>query len=119
MAFRFQNYEIYKDLRIFTKEIYTLANKLPKQTSFELASQLRRASTSVLLNFSEGCMRKSDAEFRRFILISIGSVGEIVAIFDICLDQTYVSASVHSEYVLKSETIAKRLYGFIRKLKQP
>jgi four helix bundle protein len=90
---------------------------LPKQEQFELASQLRRAATSVLLNLAEGSMKRSDAEFNRFLMISVGSVSEIVAILDICFDLNYINSSIHQQFMLKCESIAKRLYGFSRRLK--
>lgn len=117
MSFRFRNFPIYPDLREFIFEIYKLANSLPKQEQFELASQLRRAASSVLLNLAEGSMKKSDAEFNRFLMISIGSLSEIVAILDILLDQKYITPSNHARFLVKCEDIAKRLYGFSRKLK--
>lgn len=117
MAFRFRNFPLYPDLRKFVIDIYELANSLPRQEQFELASQLRRAASSILLNLAEGSMKKSDAEFNRFLMISIGSLSEIVAIIDILLDQKYISSSKHDKYLLKCEDIAKRLYGFSRKLK--
>jgi four helix bundle protein len=85
MTLRFQNFPIYKELIKFNNTIYLLSNKLPKQEQFELASQLRRASTSVILNLAEGSMKKSDKEFNRFILISVGSASEIVAILNTLL----------------------------------
>jgi len=63
-------------------------------------------------------MKKSDAEFNRFILISIGSIGEIVAILDLCLDIKYINSSLYAQYMLKCENIVKQLYGFSRKLKE-
>lgn len=117
MSFRFRNFPIYPDLRKFINDVYRLANDLPKQEQFELASQLRRAASSILLNLAEGSMKKSDAEFNRFLMISIGSISEIVAILDLILDQKYITTSKHSEFLLKCEEIAKRLYGFSRKLK--
>ncbi|MBU0570085.1 four helix bundle protein [Patescibacteria group bacterium] len=117
MAFRFQNFALYKDLRIFVKEIYLLTAKLPPKEKYGLISQLRRSVTSVILNFAEGAMRKSDAEFNRFLMISIGSLGEVVAILDVCLDLKYITPSAHKKYMLECETVAKRLYGFSGKLK--
>ncbi|MBI2196821.1 four helix bundle protein [Candidatus Daviesbacteria bacterium] len=117
MSFRFRDFSIYQDIRSFVKEIYQLCSKLPKQEQFELASQLRRASTSVLLNLAEGSMKRSDAEFNRFLMISIGSVSEIVAILDISFDLKYINTSTHQKFMLKCESIVKRLYGFSRKLK--
>lgn len=117
MAFRFRDFPVYQDIRNFIKELYTFSNKLPKQEQFELASQLRRAATSILLNLAEGSMKRSDAEFNRFLMISIGSVSEIVAILDICFDLKYIDATIHQEFVLKCESIARRLYGFSRRLR--
>ena len=73
MGFRFKKFPIYKELRQFISEIYKLTNKLPKSEHYELASQLRRASTSTLLNLAEGSMKSSDRELNRYLLISIGS----------------------------------------------
>lgn len=117
MAFRFRNFPLYPELRKFIFDIYKLANELPKQEQFEVASQLRRAASSILLNLAEGSMKKSDAEFNRFIMICVGSLSEIVAILDILLDQKHITSSKHAQFLLKCEDIAKRLYGFSRKLK--
>jgi len=118
MSFRFREFPIYQKIREFIKQIYILANKLPEKERFGLTSQLTRASVSVLLNLAEGATRKSDKEFNRFLLISIGSIGEIVSILDICLDLGYIGTITHEESVLKCEAIAKQLYGFARSLKK-
>lgn len=117
MAFRFKNFQLYQDVRIFIKDIYLLTETLPKKETFGIISQLKRAAVSILLNLAEGSMRKSDAEFNRFILISIGSVSEVAAILDICLDLKYISSSAHKFYMIKCEMIAKRLFGFSNRLK--
>lgn len=118
MGFRFRNFQLYNDLRIFVKDIYLLTEKLPHKENFGLIPQLRRACVSVILNLAEGSMKKSDAEFNRFLLISIGSVSEVAAILDVCFDLRFITASVHKDYMLKCETIAKRLFGFSNKLKK-
>jgi four helix bundle protein len=117
MGFRFRQFPIYQELRQFIKDLYLLSAKFPRQEQFELGSQLRRAATSSLLNLAEGAMRGSDAELNRFLLISIGSISEIVAILDICLDQKYLNASTHQQYVLKCQTLTKKLYSFRKTLK--
>ena len=114
---RFWTFRIYDEIRVFIKEIYKLADSLPKKEQYELASQLRRAATSILLNLAEGSMKLSDAELNRHIIIAIGSTAEVVAILDICLDQKYINSSIHDTYMIKCEAITKQLYGFCRKLK--
>jgi four helix bundle protein len=117
MAFRFRKFEIYKEIRLFITDCYLLSQKFPKSEQYILIPQLVRAATSILLNLSEGSMKKSDKEFNRFILIAIGSLSEVVAILDISLDRKYIDSTLHNQYMLKCETIAKKLYGFSRILK--
>lgn len=117
MAFRFQNFPIYQEIRDFIKQIYLLAGNLPSSEKYELASQLRRAAISILLNLAEGSAKKSDAEFNRFLMISIGSTGEIVAILDILKDLSLIDEKTRIEYTLGCEKLAKQLYGFSRRLK--
>lgn len=83
MGFRFRSFAIYDELRGFVKELYKISRSLPNSESFGLKSQLQRASSSIILNIAEGSMKKSDAEFNRFISISIGSLSEVVAILDL------------------------------------
>lgn len=116
MGFRFQKFPVYQELRLFVREIYRLSKTLPKIEQFELGAQLRRAAASILLNIAEGSAKKSDRELNRYILIAIGSLTEIVAILDICLDQKYINQAIHEKYTKKCEDFAKRLYGFSRKL---
>lgn len=117
MAFRFQKFPIYPEIRNFIKKVYLLVEKLPSSEKYELSSQVRRAAVSILLNLAEGSAKKSDAEFNRFILISIGSLGEIVAILDILYDLTLINNQIRVEYTAECEKLAQQLYGFSRKLK--
>jgi len=117
MGFRFRKFPIYRELRDFIVEIYSLAKELPKGEQFELASQLKWAATSSLLNLAEGSMKNSDAEFNRYLLTSIGSLSEIVAVLDICLDRKYITSSIHERYLLKCESLVKKLCSFRKSLK--
>lgn len=47
MAFRFQKFPIYQEIRSFIKKIYLLVTRLLSSEKYELASQLRRAAVSI------------------------------------------------------------------------
>lgn len=118
MGFRFRDFKVYREIRELVRDIYKISRRFPKNESFGLTSQIRRAATSVLLNFAEGSGKKSDDEFNRYLLISIGSIHEIVAILDIALDLGYISSSKYETYIEKCEILVKKLYGFCRILKK-
>jgi four helix bundle protein len=75
--------EDFKDLRVWAKAheltlaVYQRTRAFPKEETYGLTSQLRRASASIGANIAEGCGRRSDAEMRRFVQIARGSANEV------------------------------------------
>ena len=59
------------------KLVYLLQKGLPKEEIYGLGDQIRRAVVSVPSNIAEGYGRGSDAEFKRFLAISRGSLFEL------------------------------------------
>ena len=58
-------------------QIYQITSTFPKEELYGLVSQMRRASSSIPTNLSEGASRLTKAEYRYFVGIARGSVGEI------------------------------------------
>jgi four helix bundle protein len=56
--------------------IYIATKKYPKEEMYGITSQIRRSSSSITANISEGCGRKTKTEFSRFLVIALGSVNE-------------------------------------------
>jgi four helix bundle protein len=117
MAFRFQKFPIYKDIKKYIRNIYRLSAKFPREEQYGLANQLRRAGTSIALNLAEESDRGTDKEFRRFIQMSIGSLNETVAIFDISLDNGFMNQKNYDIMISQAESIVKQLSGLRKSLK--
>lgn len=58
-------------------KVYSLSEKLPESEKYGLKSQMCRAAVSVPSNIAEGCSRKSEIDFKRFLEIAIGSAFEL------------------------------------------
>jgi len=50
--------DVYKTARELRLECYEILKKLPNEEKVNLIDQIRRASTSVILNITEGCSGK-------------------------------------------------------------
>ncbi len=82
--------DVYKSARQLRFECYQILSRLPENERFNLTDQIRRASTSVVLNITEGCSRKSDQERKRYFEIARGSVIELDSCFDIIIESNYM-----------------------------
>ncbi|WP_229664730.1 four helix bundle protein [Christiangramia forsetii] len=69
--------EIWKQSRVFCKDIYIVIANFPKSEKFGLISQLRRASVSIPSNISEGTSRISSKDFSRYLEMAMGSCYEV------------------------------------------
>jgi hypothetical protein len=63
----FRNLVVWQKARRLTKFMYQLTADFPSSEEFGLKAQMRRASVSVCSNIAEGCGRRGDREFRRFL----------------------------------------------------
>ncbi len=68
----------------------------PKDEIYGLSSQIRRASASIGLNIAEGCGRGSDADFGRFLQMSLGSASEVEYLLILCKELNYIDEDYSS-----------------------
>jgi four helix bundle protein len=111
----------YKDLIVFQKsdelafKIYHSTKSFPKEETYGLTSQLRRASLSIPTNIVEGYARKSKKELRQFINITLGSLAETEYLFNFSKRLGYHKKS-NAEIEGLIEETGRLLWGFYRTL---
>ena len=76
---KFEKLEVWQLAVEYVDLCYVIAEQLPRQEEFNLASQLRRAAVSIALNIAEGSTGQTDPEQARFIGMAIRSLVETVA----------------------------------------
>jgi four helix bundle protein len=84
-----QQLDTYSVAKKLVIEIYKTTIALPNEERYALRSQIRRATVSVYLNISEGASRSSSRDEKRFYEISRGSLVELDAALEICVELGY------------------------------
>lgn len=113
----FEELPIWQKARELVRYIYTLTKKDPFCRDFSLVDQIRRASTSVMYNTSEGFERGSNTEFIQFLYIAKGSAGETRAQLYVALDQGYITRDEFEKGFLLCKDVSGQLSGLIEYLK--
>jgi four helix bundle protein len=73
----FRNLNVWHKAHELTLEIYRVTARFPREELYGLTSQMRRCSASIGANIAEGCGKRSNAEFQRFLQIASGSGSEL------------------------------------------
>ncbi len=89
--------DVFKLAHELTLKVYKLTAEFPREESFGLISQMRRAASSVGMNLVEGSMRLNSREFRQFVGIARGSAAEVSYQLLLAKDLGYVSKKVFGE----------------------
>ena len=111
----FKGLQVYKKAYALCIQIHEMSRGFPREERYELASQIRRASTSVPLNIAEGQERReSKGDYRRFIQIARGSCAEMRVLLDMAKDFGYIDEAVREKYYAGYEEINRMLIGLQR-----
>ncbi len=60
-----------------TLDVYTVTRSFPREELYGLTSQMRRCSASIGTNIAEGCGKRGNNEFQRYLQIASGSASEL------------------------------------------
>src|SRR2546426_6254710 len=93
----FRRLNVWEKARELTLEVYRITAPFPKEELYALTSQLKRAASSIAANIAEGCGRGSDADFGRFLLISMGSASELEYHLLLARDLKFLSETDYRE----------------------
>jgi len=99
-------------------EIYNLTRAFPAEEKFGLTAQLRRAAIAIPSNIAEGHSRLGAGEFRRFVSIARGSVGEIDTQIAVAVALNFIGADEVASLSAQLDRLSKMLFGLYRRLSE-
>ena len=112
----FKKYDIWQLSHELTLEVYKITSIFSKEELFGITSQLRRATSSIPTNISEGCGRNSDKEFNQLLNIALCSALETEYLFILSKDLNYLNQEQFQDLELKINNIKSKIYKLKQKL---
>jgi len=89
-TFSFEKLNTWQEARKLVKLVYSITASFPKHETYGLVSQMRRASSSISSNISEGSGRTSKKDQAHFYQMTYSSNLELLNHFYTALDLNYI-----------------------------
>ena len=117
VAHSFEDLEVFKRAYRLSLVVHRQSLDFPKIEQYALGDQIRRASKSICANIAEGFgkQRQSPAEFKRYLLMAMGSADEMRVWCRYCFDLGYVDEDTWRQWRDEYHEIAKMLQGLVQK----
>lgn len=116
MAEGYEGLLVWQKAHAFVLDIYRVTADFPKEETYGLVSQLRRASVSIPTNIVEGKNRGGDGDYARFVYISRASCGEVEYLLLLAKDLGFLPSPVFEKLNGEVRTIGKMLNGLLKSL---
>ena len=111
----YRKLKVYEKSYAGAKTIYKMTKVFPKEEIYGMTSQIRRASLSIPMNIAEGYAKKeSQSEFKRYLMMAIGSANEMCVLIDFAKDIGYIDEEMHRKTLEEYEEISRMLRKFIQ-----
>ena len=112
----FRTLEVWQLAHKLTIAVYRSSMTFPTEEKFGLTNQIRRCSVSIEANIAEGCGRGGDQDFRRFLLMALGSASELDCELLIARDLEMLPPKTYQELSSAVASIKSMLATFARKI---
>jgi four helix bundle protein len=73
----FRDLQVWHKAHRLTLDSYKATSRFPREELFGMTSQIRRAAVSIAANIAEGCGKRGNGKFQRFLGIAAGSASEL------------------------------------------
>jgi four helix bundle protein len=108
---RFEDLIAWQKARELTRAIYSLTRRGAWAKDFGLASQIQRASVSIMSNIAEGFERSRPAEFHQYLSTAKASCAEVRSQLHVAFDIGYLKTSEFEEILAQAEEVGRVIGG--------
>jgi four helix bundle protein len=113
----FKELKVWEKSHQITLDIYKVSACFPKEETYSLTNQLRRAAASIPANIAEGCGKNSQADLANFLNIALGSANETEYFLILSKDLHYLNEQDFTTLSNNINEIKAMLIGLIGKVR--
>jgi four helix bundle protein len=112
----FRKLNVWHRAHRLTLDLYQATRAFPKEELYGLTTQIRRSASSIGANLAEGCGRGGDREFRRFLLIALGSASELEYHLLLAADLGFLHHAQYEPMNTEVTGVKRMLSGLVHRL---
>jgi len=113
----FRELQVWEKAHRLALGVYEATALFPKEETYGITAQMRRAASSVPMNIAEGCGRLGDAELNRFLHIAAGSARELDYQLLLARDLGMLNIHAYEELLAHVQEVQRMLAALTRKLR--
>ena len=111
---RYEDLKVWQKAMLLAKTVYGLQKQLPKEETYGLCDQIRRAAVSIPSNIAEGFGRDTNKDFKHFLSIARGSLYETKTQLQLAEGLGYLQ--IDADTSAQMDEVGKLLNGLTRSL---
>jgi len=112
----FRQLKVWERAHQLTLAVYRVTTTFPRDETYGLSSQMRRAASSIPSNIAEGCGRDGDAELSRFCQVARGSASELEYQILLARDLELIQPAQYEQLTQGAVQIKRMLTVLVQKL---
>lgn len=112
----FRALQVWEKAHRLTLDVYTVTRSFPREELYGLTSQMRRCSASIGANIAEGCGKRGNNEFQRFLQIASGSASELDYHILLARDLALLPSADYARLEKDLSTLRKMLTSLLQKV---
>lgn len=112
----FRGLSVWQRAHSVTLSVYRCTKAFPREETYGISSQMRRCSSSVAANIAEGCGRRGNPEFVRFLGMAMGSASELEYFLLLAGDLNYLETGAYDALADEVVLMRRMLNALISKI---
>lgn len=112
----FRDLLVWQKAHLLTLAAYEMTGGFPQREIYGLTNQIRRCAASIAANIAEGCGKRGNAEFQRYLNIASGSASELEYHFLLARDLGFLSEPDYQKSDHGVVEVKRMLASLVRKV---